>query len=111
MDCILIYGKLIVCVWRGGWGSFPILWEVGEILLPVPAWKPLVRLCEGSRGAKCLFVFCLRETVTDLAAVWDANQDVALPGALCLLPRAGFTANIRAICLAPGKRGHIAGKR
>lgn len=37
--------------------------------------------------------------MTDLAAGWDANPDLALPGPFCLLPRASLTANVRAICL------------
>lgn len=37
-------------------------------LLPIPAWKQQMCLCEGSQCVKCLFVLCLRETVSDLAA-------------------------------------------
>lgn len=42
-DHILIYEKFILWCF-----SFPIHPEVGEILLPAPAWKPLVSLREGS---------------------------------------------------------------
>lgn len=37
--------------------------------------------------------------MTGFAAGWDANQGPELPGALCLLPGARFTANIGAVCL------------